>query len=178
MIIREATSCDLESVMTVERLAFGTDIEPELVRKLLNDSSAKPVVSLLAIEDGHAVGHILFTRAHLTECSFTPITYILAPLAVIPQAQNKGIGGKLIMKGLNFLSNLDVSLVFVLGHPIYYVKYGFKPAGYLGFDAPFPIPENNANAWMVQALKSGVIGKIHGKIKCAGTLNKPEYWRE
>jgi putative acetyltransferase len=71
-----------------------------------------------------------------------------------------------------------VDLVFVLGNPEYYPSFGFKPAGNLGFDEPYPIPEKNADAWMVQALRPGAIGTIGGKIICADKLNKPEYWRE
>ena len=35
----------------------------------------------------------------------------------------------------------DVELVFVLGHPEYYPRYGFTPAGEQGFEAPNSIPE-------------------------------------
>ena len=64
---------------------------------------------------------------------------ILAPLAVVPDAQGQGIGGALIEHGLSLLQRSGVGLVFVLGHPGYYPRHGFEPAGRLGFDAPFPI---------------------------------------
>jgi putative acetyltransferase len=96
----------------------------------------------------------------------------------VPDFQKQGIGGKLIEYGLQVLSESMVDLVFVLGHPEYYPRYGFKPAGNLGFDAPYPIPAKNADAWMIQALRPGVIGAFGGKIICAEKLNKPEYWRE
>ena len=66
----------------------------------------------------------------------------------------------------------------MLGYPEYYLRHGFKPAGSLGFEAPYPIPDKNADAWMVQALHPNVIGSVCGKVICADTLNKPEYWRE
>ena len=50
-------------------------------------------------------------------------------LAIVPDAQKQGIGGKLIEQGLEFLSKSRVDLVFVLGHPEFYPRYGFKPAG-------------------------------------------------
>lgn len=178
MIIRKATEENLEEVMTVERLAFGSDCEAQLVCKLLSDASAQPVVSLLAFENEHAVGHILFTKVKLTGGKSSPNAYILAPLAVVPKAQRKGIGGKLIESGLHALAELDAILVFVLGNPEYYTKHGFKPAGNLGFRAPFPIPDKNANAWMVRASKPGIIGNITGKVKCVDALNKQECWCE
>ena len=170
--IREAMKADLNDVLLVERLAFGYDKEAELVRDLLYDSSAKPLYSLLAFNTGKAVGHILFTSARLEG------TQNGASIAVLPEFQKQGVGGKLIESGLQHLTNAGVDLVFVLGHPGYYPRYGFKPAGGQGFEAPYPIPEEHANAWMVQELRQGVIGSVSGKVKCADMLNKPEHWRE
>lgn len=179
MYIREASDLDLKDVLNVERLAFGQDDEAELVRNLLSDPSAKPILSLLAFKDDVAVGHILFTTAYLTNGqNTTNAIALLAPLAVVPHAQRQGIGGKLIERGLKLLSKSSVDLVFVLGYPEYYSQHGFKPAGCLGFEAPYPIPQEHADAWMVQALLPEVIGSVFGKVICADALNKPEYWRE
>ncbi|MGK7877313.1 MAG: GNAT family N-acetyltransferase [Xenococcaceae cyanobacterium] len=178
MYIREATDSDLNDVLFIERVAFGHDKEAELVRDLLDDPSAKPILSLLAFKDDRAVGHILFTTARLTKTKTTASSAILAPLAIVPDAQKQGIGGKLIERGLQLLSKSGVDLVFVLGHPEYYPRYGFKPAGYLGFEAPYPIPDEHADAWMVLALSPGVIGSVCGKVICSQALSKPEHWRE
>ena len=176
--IREAVETDLNDVLQIERLAFGYEKEADLVRGLLYDLSAKPVLSLLAFQKNRALGHILFTTAQLSGSQDSASIVILAPLAIVPDAQKQGIGGKLIEKGLELLSKSGVDLVFVLGHPEYYPRYGFKPAGDLGFEAPYPIPDVHANAWMVQALRSGVTGIVSGKVICADALNKPEHWRE
>jgi putative acetyltransferase len=106
-----------------------------------------------------------------------PISF-LAPLAVIPKFQRQGIGGSLIKKGLQLLSKSGVELVFVLGHPEYYPRHGFTPAGKLGFETPYPIPEKHANAWMVQALRPGIIGSVSGQVVCCDALSTPELWRE
>jgi len=176
--IREAVETDLNDVLLIERLAFGHDKEAELVRALLDDHSAKPVLSLLAFKKERAVGHILFTAARLSDTKEIAPIVILAPLAIVPDAQKQGIGGKLIEQGLGLLSESGVGLVFVLGHPEYYPRYGFKPAGHLGFEAPYPIPDEHADAWMVQALRSGVIGTGRGRVICADALHQPEHWRE
>lgn len=176
--IREAVATDLDDVLSVERSAFGHEEEAQLVKDLLEDPSAQPVLSLLAFQKDRAVGHILFTTARLSGTKEATPIVILAPLAVVPDAQQQGIGGKLIEQGLALLTQSGVDLVFVLGHPEYYPRHGFKPAGHLGFEAPYPIPDVNADAWMVQALRSGVIGTVGGKVVCADALDKPEYWRE
>lgn len=175
MLIREALDSDLEDVLTVEQAAFGSEEEACLVRNLLRDDTARPYLSLLAFAKDQAVGHILFTKVRLEPDA--PISAsILAPLAVIPEMQNQGIGTQLSQIGLEMLAKAGVDLVFVLGHPTYYPRFGFTPAGVLGFTAPHPIPEDHAPAWMVTELKPGIIEKAHGKVICADILNRPEYW--
>ncbi|MBA3030150.1 MAG: N-acetyltransferase [Desulfobacterium sp.] len=178
MKIRVATDSDFNDVFLVEKDAFGYDKEANLVKDLLSDASAKPLYSFLAFNNDRAVGHILFTSACIEGSQDGASISLLAPLAIIPDFQKQGIGGKLIDYGLQHLKNSGVDFVFVLGHPGYYPRYGFKPAGVQGFEAPYPIPEEHANAWMVQELRPSVIGSVSGKIKCADMLNKPEHWRE
>lgn len=66
----------------------------------------------------------------------------------------------------------------VIGHPDYYPRHGFKPAGVRGFEACHPIPDENADAWMVNEIKPSIIGTVKGKIICADISNQPEHWRE
>lgn len=176
--IREAKDSEFNEVYRIESQAFGYEKEAELVKALLNDPTAEPTLSLLAFRDESAVGHILFTSVQLINTPERVSAYILAPLAVLPGVQNQGIGGKLIERGLEILSESGGELVFVLGHPGYYPRYGFQPAGVLGFTAPYPIPDIHANAWMVQELSPGIIGSVRGEVVCADSLNKPEHWRE
>ena len=178
MIIRKSTESDLSNILYVESQAFGNHKESDLVNGLLSDPTAMPLLSLIAVDDVKAIGHILFTKAKFTNNNDSVSAVILAPLAVIPDAQKQGVGGELVKEGLRLLSESGVDLVFVLGHPEYYPRHGFKPAGALGFEAPFPIPEKHANAWMVQELHPGVIGSVNGKMVCADVLNQPEHWRE
>ena len=41
-----------------------------------------------------------------------------------------------------------------------------------------PIPETNAGARMVQALRSGVVGSVKGRVTCAVALDQPQHWQE
>ena len=184
--IRQTDDSDFDDLLQVERMAFGQDAEAELVRNLLADPTARPLVSLLAFQDDRPVGHILFTaaRADSVDAALLAVYQVVmlgdgpAPLAVVPTAQKQGIGGKLIEHGLGHLKDTGIGLAFVLGHPQYYPRYGFQPAGRLGFDAPYPIAEKDADAWMVQALKPGLVGTIRSKVTCANAISRPEYWQE
>jgi len=174
--IRNTIDTDLNDILHINRAAFGQDEEAYLVADLLVDDSAKPLLSLLALDGGKAVGHILFTTIKLGDDG--PPAAILAPMAVLPGQQKHGIGGRLIRAGLEQLKASGVELVFVLGWPGYYPRHGFRPAGERGFDAPYPIADENAEAWMVLELKPGTIGDTQGKITCANSLNRPELWVE
>jgi putative acetyltransferase len=177
--IRETITSDFNYIMEVETLAFGYDKEAKLVADLLADNTARPIVSLLAYHKDEPVGHILFTRAYFSEQEEQPMMHILAPLAVKPEYQRQGIGGMLITAGIEKLRKKGSNLVFVLGHKEYYPKYGFIPdANRLGYPAPYPMPEEYSDYWMVQPVsqKGFEVGK--GKIACCDELNKPKHWRD
>ena len=176
MYIRETNDADLNDILRVEGAAFDGGHEVEFTRALLADPSAKPLLSLLAFIDDEPVGHILFTAARLVD-SEVAVSF-LAPLAVIPKFQRRGIGGSLIKNGLERLSRSGVDLVFVVGHPGYYPRYGFTQAGKLGFETPYPMSQEHADAWMAKALRPDIIGSVSGKVVCCDTLNKPELWQQ
>ena len=176
IIIVEPSTKDLSVILEIHNEAFKGNDVADLTSQLLKDNSAKPYLSLLAIKKNEAVGHILFTRASINGIKLDNKVYILAPLAVIPSNQNQGIGGELIREGLARLESWNVKLVFVLGHINYYPKFGFvNNAEELGYKAPFPIPKEVADAWMVQCFTKQT---IKGQVVCADAMNKPEHWRE
>ena len=177
--IHETTQPDLEDILLVEKAAFVKDEEAKLTAELLEDPSARPFISLLARKNNKPVGHILFTKARIEGYQKSEHVSLLAPLAVVPEYQEQGIGGMLIKEGIHRLKDNGVEMVFVLGHPDYYRKYGFVPdAGSFGFDPPFPISQRNAEAWMVQALTMQGLSKSVGKFVPADSINKPKYWKE
>lgn len=181
MEIRKSTESEKLEIANIHAKAFGGKKGPEiaeLVKGLFDDNTAMPLLSLVAVENQKLVGHIFFSKVKITQTSKSVSAQILAPLAILPGFQSKGVGAQLIKKGLTLLKESGVELVFVLGHPGYYPRCGFVPAGVLGYEAPYNIPEEYAGAWMVQELCSGVIGRVRGKLQCSDVLNKPEHWRE
>jgi len=179
--VRKASASDKTAISEVVLAAFagnqGREVD-ELVSALLSDGTARPVISLVAEADGRVVGHILFTKARLEGCCAAASAAILAPLAVHPGHQGRGLGGRLIRAGLEASRAAGCDLVFVLGHPGYYPKHGFVVAGINGFEAPYPIAPEHADAWMVQELRPGMIGEVCGRVICADSLKDPKHWRE
>jgi len=179
LAIQPATTADLPTIRAIHQAAFDQVEEADLVEDLLHDATAEPVVSLLAIEGDHTIGHILFTRMYLDESPEPILLHILAPLAVLPEYQGKGVGGKLIRAGLDHLRELGSQGAFVFGHTTYYPRYGFQPdAARLGFKPPYDIPEEHADAWMVQFFTNEAQGLPHGRVRCAAMLDDPKYWRD
>jgi putative acetyltransferase len=176
MLFREATPADRAEVLQVHKLAFGREDESQLVENLLADPSARPVLSLLAEEEGSIIGHVLFTSVTLLGPENPPAASILAPLAVVPTAQRMGIGRSLIERGCQLLASRGEQLLFVLGDPSYYTKRGFAPAVPNGLRAPYDIePEA---AWMVRDLANRASATLHAQVHCADALAPEQYWRE
>ena len=174
--IVEAGLDDLDAALRVERAAFGQEDEAELVAALLEDPSAEPHLSLLALVDNKPLGHVLFTAVTIGGAERPYPAAILAPLAVHPEVQRRGIGKALIEDGARRLAAAGVRLLCVLGHPAYYTKSGFVPAIPFGLLPPYPIVPQEA--WMVRALDPNAVGTVSGMVSCARSLDKPEYWRE
>lgn len=184
MQIREARDADLVDVMRVERRAFGRADEAALVAALLRDPTAQPLLSLVAEREGRCVGHGLFTAVGLVGVvvrdgpgdGASPVRCaILAPLAVLPEAQGAGVGRALVEAGCRMLAARGFSLVFVFGDPNYYGRFGFAAAIPVGLEAPYPIePEA---AWRVRGLVPGVVGRVRGKVRPAEALAGEGLWR-
>ena len=97
-LIRPETSADHEAIRHVNRLAFGQDAEARLVDALRDGGYVR--ASLVAEKDEQVVGHILFSHLPIvTEAGIVP-ALALAPMAVLPECQNQGIGSTLVHRGL------------------------------------------------------------------------------
>lgn len=181
LLTRDAVTADAAAIAAVVHAAFGpaegAEIS-ELVTALMADPSAQPLLSLVTTHDDQVVGHVLFTHTRLEPAHTAARSAILAPLAVHPTQQGRGHGGQLIADGLMRLASAGTALVFVLGYPAYYSRHGFVPASPHGLAAPYPIPAEHADAWMVQALRPNILGQVRGQVRCAAALDDPRYWRE
>jgi putative acetyltransferase len=178
VLIRPARDEDTAALLGVERAAFDGESEAGLVAALLADPSAIPRINLVAEDGGVIVGHVLLTAAVVGTAAGEVAATILAPLAVAPEAQGRGIGQALCHEGVSAARRMGVGLVFVLGHIDYYPRVGFTPALPHGLEPPYPIDATVSDAWMVLETRPGMIDSVSGLVRCADALMQPEMWAE
>ena len=160
--IRPETAEDYAAIHEVNLLAFGQEVEPQLVDNLRRSPDFIPELSLVAVEAGRVVGHILFSPFVIETKDGAVPALTLAPLAVRPESQNQGIGSELARRGLEECRRLGHRIVVVVGHPNYYPRFGFSPARARGLEAPFPVPDE---AFMVLELTPGALDGIAGMVR-------------
>jgi putative acetyltransferase len=138
VIIRRETAGDVTAIRQVICSAFGGDDEADLVDRLCADSDL--ILSLVAEQDGQIIGHIAFSRLSITKDSHVTPGVSLAPVSVLPEMQRKGTGCALIESGHDQLRRADESVVFVLGDPAYYSRFGYSGEGVSAFDCVYAGP--------------------------------------
>ena len=149
---------DAAGIHDTNELAFGTPLEAGLVDALRGSDD---YLSLVAVIDGEVVGHILFTPVSLEPPASVQIAG-LAPMAVRPAHQRRGIGGQLIRAGLDECRRRGYSAVVVLGHPEYYPRFGFVPGHTFGLTCEFPSPPE---AFMAIELVPGALAGTTGLVR-------------
>jgi len=147
-----------DDVKALHRAVFGSEYEAELVDRL--DRDGLVVASLVALAGDVVVGHVLFSDL-VVEIDGRPISAAsLAPLAVRPDFQGKGIGAQLVTKGLRILRDRGRTAVIVLGHPGYYRRFGFSAALARKVAGPF-----KGENFMALELVSGALEALVGSVR-------------
>jgi putative acetyltransferase len=159
MLIRAENENDRDAVFAVNLSAFEAPAEATLVNVLREQ--AQPVLSLVAEENGNVVGHIMFSPVSLSENPDIKVMG-LAPMAVSPEHQRKGIGSALVRAGLEQCRQLGFVAVVVLGHPEYYPRFGFSPSSRFGIDSEYEVPEE---VFMAVELESEALSGQTGRVK-------------
>ena len=156
--IRKEEPRDYDSVRIVNNLAFEQTAEGNIVNKLR--MNCKDILSLVAISDDKIVGHIFFSPAIIKTGNNVLVGMGLAPMAVLPEYQNKGIGSKLVQEGLRQIRETECPFVIVLGHDKYYPRFGFEKASNHGLKPQWESVPNEA--FMVIILDEAIMSGISG----------------
>jgi putative acetyltransferase len=142
--IREQAPADRDSVRALLVAAFPTPLEADLVERLHADGDT--MLALVAEQGGEVAGVAVFSRMTAAIGGRAIETVGLAPVATAEAFRRRGIADALVREGLARLADRGVRLVFVLGDPAYYRRFGFDPALADGFASPYAGPYLMARA--------------------------------
>lgn len=164
IVIRPEQPEDVTMIHHVVHQAFGQAAEANLVDALRRNGKAK--ISLVAEDNGRAIGHILFSEVTL-EGQLTGIG--LAPMAVSPERQNEGIGSRLVEEGLKHCRKAGYPFAVVLGHSEFYPRFGFVPASRYGVKSEYDVRDE---VFMAMELQEGSLAGFAGIIKYQPEFNE------
>lgn len=172
--IRKEITTDHKDVFILITKAFSALEHSEhkeqfLVERLRNSTAFIPELSLVAEMDNRIVGYILLTKISIQNDSKEWPSLALAPVAVDPDFQGRGIGGKLIMAAHRIAVESGHKSVILLGHAEYYPKFGYVPTVNFGISLPFEVPAENCMA--VELTPKGLEG-------VSGTVEYPHEFFE
>jgi putative acetyltransferase len=159
IVIRSEAASDFDTIRHVNRTAFESDAEANLVDALWDGGYVE--VSLVAEVDGEVVGHILFSRLPIVTEGGTVDALSLAPMAVSPSHQRRGIGSRLVKAGLEACREKGYKIVVVLGHPEFYPRFGFSPDLAKSLESPF----GGGEAWMAMELVPDALAGVEGRVE-------------
>ena len=154
--IREERESDADAVREVNDRAFGQDLEGRIVDALRSNGAV--TLSLVATLHGRIVGHILYSPIAIGDA----IGAALGPMAVLPEHQREGIGGRLIEEGRRRLEANGCPFVIVLGHDTYYPRFGFVRASVHGITCQWEVPDS---VFMIQVLDESTMARTSGMAK-------------
>ena len=164
VIIRVEQPGDIPHIRDIVAHAFGQRLEADLVDQLRADGDL--LISLVAVAgNGELVGHILFsklsvegTRGRLTEAA------ALAPLAVRPEYQGKGVGTALTQAGIRGCTARGLAAIIVVGDPKFYQRFGFSATAAGSLKSPYP-----GDAFMALELRPGAL-RAKGTVRYAAAF--------
>ena len=144
--IRPETGGDQESIRAVNVAAFPTSQEADLVQALHDDFDS--VISLVAEDEGNVVGHVLLSRMRVEGDGRQIRALGLAPISVLPDRQAQGVGSALIDEALRRAEESGEEMIFLVGEPGYYRRFGFSAEAAAPFASPYAGPYFMARAFV------------------------------
>jgi len=150
---------DWQDVRALNLAAFESSTEADLVDALRQQGEA--TISVVALDEGRVIGHILFSPVTLNGQP-APRIAGLAPMAVVPGKQRQGIGSALVREGLQHCRTSGFVALVVVGHAKYYPRFGFTPASRFGLRCEYEVPDD---VFMAIELEAGALKGCSGTIQ-------------
>ena len=159
LTIRPEEPVDAVAIRRVLEATFPTAAEARLVDRLR--AGGHLWISLVAEEDESVVGHIAFSPVRIDGQAVEEHGVGLAPVAVLPDDQRRGIGSRLIREGLAACERAGYGFVVVLGEPAFYRRFGFDRADRRGLGNEYGVDL----AFMVLELRNHAIPARGGVVR-------------
>lgn len=134
IVLRLEEPRDYGEIENITREAFWNQFRPGcdehyLLHVMRGDPSFIPGLDYVALQDGRLIGNIVYAKGRVVDArdrSREVITF--GPVSVLPEYQKRGVGARLIFHTLDLARRLGFGAVLILGHPDYYLKFGFRRA--------------------------------------------------
>ena len=168
MLVRYESEEDIAGIREVHEQAFEQSLEADIVDALRKH--CKDIMSLVAENDGKIIGHVLFSPAEILGPHGLLKGVALAPMAVLPDMQRKGVGLRLVKHGLVQLMRAGCPFIIVIGRPDYYTHFGFAPASEYGIKCQWDkVPDE---AFMILWIDKSKVGGVSGVARFREEFNK------
>ncbi len=122
---------DYKTVENLTREAFWNNYVPGcdehlLVHNLRRTNVFIKELDFVALYNNKIVGNIMYAKSAIknNDLEYTVLTF--GPLSVLPEYQNKGIGGKLINHTIKLSREMGYKSIIIYGDLEYYKRFGFK----------------------------------------------------
>lgn len=161
--IRLERSDDIARIYVIEAAAFGGEAHARLVNILRDDHAL--ILSQVAESNGEIVGHAAYSFVSVTDGDCVRHFPALGPIAVSPARQRQGIGSALARAGLKALAEAGYGMVFLVGSPNYYPRFGYQPAQPFGFTSDYVEPGGRHEHFMVALLRESMPGDVRGHVR-------------
>lgn len=178
VIYKASQPKDQEEVITLFHRTFEAtegleegQVIADLVVDLLDPEEMLKPFGFVAEVEGQLIGGIFFSHIGFDDGASA---YLLAPVAVVPEWQGKGVGQELIRTGLEILKAAGVELVITYGDPAFYRKTGFQPVETTQIPAPYPL--QMPFGWQAQSLQGEDLPTLRGPATCVPAFQNPELW--
>lgn len=166
--IRPERKDELSLILDLVKSAFegveeSDHQEQYLVEQLHKSATFIPELSLVAENrEGVIVGYILLTQVQIISTTSVATSLAVAPLAVLPDFQNRGIGGLLLNEAHQVAAKLGYGTAVLLGHKDYYPRFGYKKAVEYGINFPFDAPQDCCLViGLLPDALNGIKGTVH-----------------
>ena len=158
--IRPERPADRDGIAHVHDLAFRDPRVPELVDLIRASDRFDPAFSLVAVDGGTVIGHVMLSGADLSRSDDVVQVLLLSPMGVSPDRQRQGVGSALVRDVLARADARAEPLVVVEGVPSFYPRFGFEPASHHGIEPPFPLPDEVFMVLPLTAYEPSLRGRI------------------